>query len=218
MNKVVGGAAVLLVIAGVLASMHAPAHDETRAPAQHDSSTQDSPARELKKEKTEAKPENLEQKLKSESARVGKVSENPAEDRKRLKEWALSFSVADLQQIKTLVLDQDADADTRFLGVFLMSDSELPEAVSLLSDIALAPVTGQDRQLNFETTIRMQAIDGIINNPHKEITVPALKNIQKKTDQSLFADRTQRGLLTIDGKVPSPADQETAALKKLIKN
>ena len=218
MNKAFGGAALLLVIAGALASMHAPAHDDVRTPAVQAPKNQEPPVPETKEEKPKSDAEVLIQKIKMEASLVGATTDHPADDQKRLKDLALSLTPDRLVKLKDIVLDLNEDPDSRFLSAYVLSESELADAVPLLTEIALAPITGQDRQLNFESTIRMQAIDGIINNPNKEIAVKGLKSVRTKTDQSLFADRSQRGLLYREGLVPSPAQQETTALKKLIRN
>lgn len=216
MNKAAVGAILLLVAVGVLASFHTPDPEKNqgfRSPA-HSSPLPDPSAAPYKNELLEKSPADpLHEEIRQKSNDVSQVTDQPDQVEKDLKAYAAGLSAESCSLLKNYALDQNESPDLRFMAAYLLSQTSISAATSLLEEIAGSPIpaTTPDAQ-NFEVTLRMQAVEGLILQASEK----SLNQVATKTNSVVVSDRAQRGLWYLKGQAPHPTQQETDALRKLI--
>ncbi|MBK7963410.1 MAG: hypothetical protein IPK04_20770 [Bdellovibrionales bacterium] len=168
------------------------------------------------------KPASFEEKFKMESARVGQVDPNPEGSFRRLRDWAQLLARDELTKLKVKALNPALNGDDRGLAIFLLGLSPKEEAISDLGEIARSPVLESEnvRATEFESIFRAQAAENMIRPDYLELSRRELGLNIAKSQIPLVVDRSQRGLLSLDQslspRIPPPADQDQAALKKLL--
>jgi hypothetical protein len=159
-------------------------------------------------------------KLREESLKIGKVDGDPEETEKKLQAWARSLSSDDLKELALQAISLDVPQDTRFLAVMLLGWSEKFEALSHLTDIALAeidPFLSPNRSGDFERILRMQAVDGILKLPiSAQDSERSLSSIAARSGQSSLVDRAHRALWALRGQALQPSEQDQEALGKVL--
>lgn len=163
---------------------------------------------------------NFETQLKVAAEKIAHLDSDPQKTEEELKAFSKNLEPADVQKLFKIALNRESPQDLRFLSVMLLGWSEFEGASQLLEDIAtedIDPFLSPDRQGDFESVLRMQAVEGLEglslgSSQHQK----HLQNIISKSSSTLVIDRAQRALWASAGNADSPREQDEKALKKVL--
>ncbi len=107
--------------------------------------------------------------VQTEASKVAEPDSDPNQTRSRLKEEASHLSATDLSALVVLAANRAQAGDARFLALYLVGQSKLPEALAGLKALAESPVPslpnaadeGAIRQRSVEVSLRSEAIENI---------------------------------------------------------
>jgi hypothetical protein len=157
-----------------------------------------------------------------EAGRVGQLDDSPEKTEQRLRDFARSLRVPELQSLARKASDFKVNGDERFLAVQLIAWNGSSEAVPLLEKIATESIrSGLDERVqSFEVALRALAIESITGVGTVEERIMALNRVSSNVDHKFLSDRTQRSLayLKTPDEVPSPEEQDRQALTEVIEH
>lgn len=152
---------------------------------------------------------------------IGQIDEDPEGTERRLKTFARSLKETEIKFLFETILDLHKSHDERFLAVMLLAWTGKAETSQLLEDIAASevdPYLSPGRQGDFETALRMKAVEGIEELPIGSFAHQKhLQNIIYKSSNAHVVDRAQRSLWAAQGKADLPQTQDEDAMWELLK-
>lgn len=163
----------------------------------------------------------FEEKFIGEAQKISSLQSSPEVVDKKLDELAKVMTNAEIQKLLLLMTRADQDGDQRAMAVELLSRNKTPEALQALQDFVVNhqtnESTGWNRQREFESVLRAQAIEGIASYPRKELALSSLNSLSEHVSESFLRDRIARsGEYLRNGKVDPIEKQDENALKKLV--
>lgn len=155
--------------------------------------------------------------LAKESLRSGQLDPDPAASEERLREMAARLKAADLDWLRSQVLNSQKEGDWRVTSVELLARSPALEAIPLNEAIVLSPVPSSEEALiiSFEKALRARALEGIESHPSPNAT-KSLQRIASQAADPFLADRAHRALAHRQGLAPSLRAQDETALGTLL--
>lgn len=149
---------------------------------------------------------------------VSQLDEHPELTEVKLKKFAQEMSEADLKKLHQKTLDSHLSGDDRWLAIYLLSLSDANQSISLLEDVALSPSPSlaHDLGVEFEKSIRAQAIEGLENSSNKKMALMSLNKLSQRLDDRFLLDRVHRALLHLEKGSLSLEEQDRKALENLV--
>jgi len=154
----------------------------------------------------------------AESKRVGKIDPDPKLTEKRLSAAALDLSAEEISWLGSQSLDATLDMDARFFATYLVGLSPSEASLATLKKIATSavPQLKNERRMQEERVLRMQAVEGISHKCPLPSAKDELLEIVSVQDPGV-RDRAHRALYACHtGK--KIEDGDTEALQKLQKD
>lgn len=165
-------------------------------------------------------PPSFDQYFLAESRQIANLQSSPAEIEKRLDHLAETMTSADVHQLSSIMQDTNRGGDERSLAVEVLSRKKSPEALKALENFVKSHQSttkeNWSRAQEFESVMRAQAVEGIAAYPQKEAALSVLNDLSQRVDESFLLDRIARSSESVKGNAPAPAQQDDAALRKLI--
>ncbi|MFN8791352.1 MAG: hypothetical protein ACK5Y2_07850 [Bdellovibrionales bacterium] len=156
----------------------------------------------------------------TEAEQISQLDSNPEATELRLRRLSESLQKSELEELRSVILNSQALQDHRFLALTLLAWSKQIQVGDWLSEIASSPFDpflNPGRQGDFETILRMRAVEGLGELPlPPEQQKRHLSSIVQKSAQSQVVDRAQRALWALAGQAPTPAEQDQEALEKVL--
>lgn len=155
-----------------------------------------------------------------EADKISQLDDNPHETELRLRRFSESLQESELVGLRRVILNSQAPQDYRFLALTVLSWSKQAQAGEWLAEIASShfdPFLNPGRHGDFETILRMQAVEGLGELPlSPEQQKRNLRSIVQNSSQAQVVDRAQRALWALAGQAPTPAQQDQEALEKVL--
>lgn len=153
------------------------------------------------------------------AALLGHPIGDPAQIARELDRVAAELTHSEMEALTNLSVDMNKDGDERGLAIDLLSRSRSESAAASLKQIATAPFEApakDERAAQFEQVLRTMATEGLLQKENLKNSASLLKEIVSESNQAMVQDRAQRALLHLQGKAPSPKEQDEKAYKKML--
>lgn len=150
------------------------------------------------------------------------LTENPEAADQEISRLAESLSDAQLKELTTLVLSRHKSGDEKLLATELLARSPNANSIDSLNEIILTPPQDISKNPSIQEEQRafqMLAIEGIANKTDfKDLAKKDLAQLLPKINDTALGDRIHRSLWALEGKAPTPEEQDRAALEQLLRH
>lgn len=163
------------------------------------------PAREL----------TLLERIERESARIGTVTESPAEVERHLDAWAARLGLSEITELRRMVLAGEGEGDEIALALDLLGRSNSPEAQVALVEYVLQGAAVSSRE---EGTFQLLALEGIVDQTGRTGSTVALRRIQRESKDPFVSRRAAQALGAFAGRNPWPKETDEKALAELLES
>ncbi len=187
-----------------------------RAPAATTGKNQVTSADEAKSETIPAI--NFETKFVQVTQAVSQLQENPEVAEQKMQALAGELSSRDIKKLSEVMQDAKSNGDQRAMAVELLSRHQSIDSLKQLENFIQQPLAGGawNRNREFESVLRAQAIEGIASYPQKDLALSSLMGLDPKLNESFLKDRIKRSMAGLKNQAPAAEKQDDNALKKLI--
>ncbi len=156
----------------------------------------------------------------AEAQKMSQLQENSKAVDEKIDSLAKAMNSYEMKKLSVMIESKSADGDQRAMAVELLARSKSEEAMQILNDFVLTHETGAvqtwNRNREFESVLRAQAIEGIAAYPKKDVALSYLSSLANKVDESFLKDRIARSEENLKGHAPTSQQQDDAALKQLV--
>ena len=161
---------------------------------------------------------NFEAKFAQVTQSVSQLQENPEEAENKMQTLAVELSALDIKKLSEIMKNAKSNGDQRAMAVELLSRHQSVESLKQLEDFVQQPLSNSawNRNREFESVLRAQAIEGIAAYPQKDLALSSLMALDPKLDETFLKDRVKRSMAGLKNQAPSAEKQDDVALKKLI--
>lgn len=154
------------------------------------------------------------------SEQIGQIQENPQVIEESLDQFSSTLSAQDILELKKIISSSQTQ-DERFLSTELLVRNRSIEAKQVLKEIALSPESSSEKQnaitKSEENALRLRAVEGLLKSDDPHVAKNLLEEVQRKSNNSIIQDRSQRALLSLKGIAKSPEEQDQEALRELLR-
>ncbi|MFZ3229725.1 MAG: hypothetical protein WA160_05945 [Pseudobdellovibrio sp.] len=109
-----------------------------------------------------------------------------------------------------------AIGDQRTQAIEHIASLQTVESLKQLEDIVLKEPDSTEASAEFETVLKVQAIEGIAAYPQKDLAISSLISIDPKINEAFLKDRIKRSLIELRAQSENSEKQVEDSLKKLI--
>jgi hypothetical protein len=166
------------------------------------------------------KPTHWEGQFKALSKRIGGLTRDPAAMDNEITNFAKALKQEQIKLLYQIVISTYQTGDEKLTATELLVRSNHPTTISLLTGIINADPAKISSALPIQQeykAFQMLAIEGLATKAKAAPEAKrALNELVSKTTDSQLLDRIHRGLWALDGRAPSPEEQDMAALKELL--
>jgi hypothetical protein len=165
--------------------------------------------------------------LRTESIRVGRLTERPEDDEARLAEWASRVSELEADVLAERALDGAVPEDERFLAAELLARLSLDGNPARLERVVAAPFLGGDdpesARASIEWLVRARASEGFENFLSEQASANAredagrrLRELDARELHPFLRDRVRSALARYSNpKLPRSEERDAEALSRL---
>lgn len=161
---------------------------------------------------------NFEAKFAEVTEEVSRLQENPEEAENKMQSLAAQLSPKDIKKLSDVMQDSKLNGDQRAMAVEILSRHQSVESLKQLENFIQQPSENGvwNRNREFESVLRAQAIEGIASYPQKDLALSSLMVLDPKINESFLKDRIKRSVAGLKNQAPAAENQDDEALKKLI--
>lgn len=141
----------------------------------------------------------------------------------KMNQIARDLTPLEIRKVAIIARSKQETEARRSLAIDLLSRSKTPDAMQMLKDFVVTrqtntgPVANQTRQ--FESVLRVQAIEGIAAYPRKEVALSYLDSLNGQVDERFLKDRiarSEQGLRGAPQSTQQKSNADEAALRQLV--
>jgi hypothetical protein len=160
------------------------------------------------------------QSLEQMTQKMSGLSDNPTQVDQEITAFAQTLVASQLNELYLLVTEENTSGDKKLLATELLARSQLPISIELLKQI-ISSSSQQASQIPMVQqeyrAFQMLAIEGLSQKPElKNEARKTLTELASFTSDTLLLDRINRSLWALQGKAPSPEQQDQEALEKVL--
>jgi hypothetical protein len=156
----------------------------------------------------------------NEAQKISQLQSDPKSVDESIDKLAHKMNSLEIKKLAILIENKNENGDNRAMGVELLSRAQSEEAMTVLKDFVATHETGAGKDWNrnreFESVLRAQAIEGIAAYPQKDLALSYLNSLAQKVDESFLKDRIVRSEENLKGRAPPSQQQDETALKQLV--
>ena len=145
---------------------------------------------------------------------VSRLQENPEAAENKMQTLAAQY----IKKLADVMQDSKNNGDQRAMAVEILSRHQSIESLKKLEDFIQQPSESGawNRNREFESVLRAQAIEGIASYPQKDLALSSLRALDPKLNESFLKDRIQRSMAGLKNQAPAAEKQDDEALRKLV--
>ena len=133
---------------------------------------------------------HIHQFITSEALKVGRVDIQPEQSQARIKKCAQALPLEGWVQLQNLALNEQLEADQRFLSAFILSQVDDPKVIPFLQTVVQAPIRyskQKSRLYEQEIVIRSQTLMGLRRWKAHPLAQQAAMELATKVDDAFLA-------------------------------
>ncbi len=151
---------------------------------------------------------------------ISKEELDPSLAEIQIEKIAHTLTITDILKFSSLIEDTQEKNDHRSMAIELLARKKSNESLQILNKFvenhAAHPKKSQDVNIEFESVLRAQAIEGIASYPVKDLALSYLNSLSQKVNEAFLKERISRSeenLKSVHSQTKSDQDSD---LKKLI--
>lgn len=151
---------------------------------------------------------------------MSSLTDDPESIDQQISDFAQAMNVHQLKDLLTTIFSKQTNGDEKLLATELLARSPLLESIDYLKTVVTTPpneVHGNPYLQQEHRALQMLAVEGIAQKfNHETEAQRALEGLTRSVEDSHLLDRIHRSLWAVQGRAPSPEEQDREALQTLL--
>lgn len=144
------------------------------------------------------------------SSEISRLQQNPEKAEQKIKLLAASLTPQNINKLFAVAADKSNLADQRAFAVELLSRHQSVNALVKLENFIKhdSGTANKNRDLELESVLRVQAVEGIASFPQKDLAILSLSTLDPAMGESFLKERIRSSVASLKNQISSEKQKD----------